>query len=127
MIARTWHGIVPQCKKENYLEYLKKTGLSDYRKSEGNLGIQVLRKDVEQVTHFFLITFWDSVKSIKKFAGEEYTRARYYPDDEAYLLELEPFVDHFEVLDIVGRNPVFDTAEYVRKGNGQLGYAAWSK
>ena len=33
-----------------------------------------------------------------KFAGAEIEKARYYPEDEAFLLELEPNVAHYEVL-----------------------------
>jgi len=48
--------------------------------------------------HFPLLTLWDSLESIKAFAGADVERARYYPEDEAYLLELEPTVTHYEVL-----------------------------
>jgi hypothetical protein len=34
------------------------------------------------------------------YAGEDVTRARYYPEDTRYLLELEPAVTHYEVLDL---------------------------
>lgn len=48
--------------------------------------------------HFPLLTLWDSLESIKAFAGADVERARYYPESEAYLLELEPTVTHYEVL-----------------------------
>lgn len=99
MIARIWHGVVPQEKAERYYDYLKTTGLQDYRNTEGNIGMQVLRKHENEQTHYLLITFWDSYESIKKFAGEEYEKARYYPEDEEFLLELEPFVNHYEILE----------------------------
>jgi hypothetical protein len=41
---------------------------------------------------------WDSVESIKRFAGEDYETARYYPEDGDYLLEQDPYVTHAEVL-----------------------------
>jgi hypothetical protein len=45
------------------------------------------------------VTRWDSIESIKKFAGDQYEKARYYPDDTRYLLELEPTVLHCETFD----------------------------
>lgn len=99
MIARIWHGVVPQQKAERYYDYLKTTGLPDYRKSEGNISVQVLRRQENEQTHYLLITFWDSYESIKHFAGEEYEKARYYPRDEEFLLELESSVDHYEILE----------------------------
>lgn len=41
------------------------------------------------MTHFLLITLWDSIDSMKKFAGEDVTKAKYYPEDDRYLLEEE--------------------------------------
>jgi hypothetical protein len=45
------------------------------------------------------LTLWDSYDAIRAFAGQGVERARYYPEDEAYLLELEPTVTHYEVLE----------------------------
>lgn len=99
MIARTWHGIVPQEKAEAYYNYLKDTGLNDYRNTKGNVGVQVLRKHENQHTHFLLITYWESYESIREFAGDDFEKARYYPKDKEFLLDLEPFVNHYEILE----------------------------
>ena len=98
MIARTWHGVVPMDKGDAYFEYLKETGLRDSRATSGNNGIQILRREIGDKVHFIFITFWDSYESIRKFAGDRPERARYYPEDKDYLLDLEPLVDHYEVL-----------------------------
>lgn len=98
MIARIWHGRVAQSKADAYYDYLLRTGLSDYTRTAGNRGVQVLRRTEGDVTHFLLITLWDSIEAIKAFAGEEYERARYYPEDDAFLLEREALVQHFEVI-----------------------------
>jgi hypothetical protein len=45
------------------------------------------------------LTFWDDYESIKHFAGDDYQKARYYPEDKDYLLEFEPEVTHFDVLE----------------------------
>lgn len=104
MIARTWRGRVPAAKGDAYFAYLQRTGLADYRRTPGNRGVFVFRRTEGDVTHFVLTTFWDSVDAIRRFAGDQYERARYYPEDGDYLLEMEPFVTHFEVLhaDAVG-------------------------
>ena len=98
MIARIWHGVTPKSKADEYVEYLNKTGVPDYRAVEGNLGVHVLRRIEGEQAHFLTLTFWDSVESIKKFAGEEYEEARYYPEDKDFLLEFEEKVAHFEVM-----------------------------
>ncbi|HET7601057.1 MAG TPA: hypothetical protein VFK09_12235 [Gemmatimonadales bacterium] len=99
MIARTWHGVVPSARADEYYRYLQRTGLPDYRATRGNRGVTVLRREEGDRTHFLLLTLWDSMDAIRAFAGEEVERARYYPEDRAFLLELEPNVTHYEVLE----------------------------
>lgn len=99
MIARTWHGVVPATLADDYLAYLERTGLPDYRATPGNRGVSVLRRVEGDRAHFLLISLWDSMASIRAFAGDEVERARYYPEDRRFLLELEPHVTHYEVLE----------------------------
>jgi heme-degrading monooxygenase HmoA len=98
MIARAWHGKVRAERADEYYDYLLRTGIPDYRRTPGNRGVYVFRRVEGAVAHFLLTTLWDSVTSIRAFAGEDIERARYYPEDTAYLLELEPTVTHYEVL-----------------------------
>ena len=102
MIARMWHGRVPKKKAEQYHQFLIKTGLSDYGKTPGNRGVFLLKRDDNEVTHIYTLTFWDDYESIRKFAGDDYQKARYYPEDKDYLLEFEPEVTHFDVLEKPG-------------------------
>ena len=48
-----------------------------------------LRKNEGDVTHFLLVTVWDAMESVKKFAGENPETAKYYPEDDEFLLEKE--------------------------------------
>jgi heme-degrading monooxygenase HmoA len=59
--------------------------------------VQVLRRTEAGRTHFLLVSLWESWDAIRAFAGEDVERARYYPVDEEYLLEMEPRVTHYEV------------------------------
>jgi heme-degrading monooxygenase HmoA len=98
-ITRMWHGRTRIEHADEYLEFLKKSGIPDYKKVPGNLGVQVWRRKEEAVCHFWTVTQWDSIDSIKQFAGEDYEKARYYPEDRQYLLEFEPNVLHFETFE----------------------------
>lgn len=97
MIARLWHGTTNIERANEYLDYLNRTGMPDYRQTRGNLGAHVLQRIEDGVAHFFTLTFWDSYEAIKLFAGCDYERARYYPDDEKFLIKMEPNVEHFEL------------------------------
>ena len=98
MIARTWHGVTDASKSDEYLEYLNETGVPEYQATEGNLGVYVLRRIEDDKAHFLLLTLWESADAIKKFAGSDMEKAKYYPEDEKFLLELEPTVTHYEVM-----------------------------
>jgi len=99
MIARLWHGVTNTENADEYLEYLNKTGIPDYKATPGNRGVHILKRIEGNKAHFLLISFWDSLDSIMSFAGREYENARYYPDDARWLLELESHVVHYEVSD----------------------------
>jgi heme-degrading monooxygenase HmoA len=96
LIARIWRGVTRAEHADEYLELLERTGLTDYRRTPGNLGVTVLRRVVEDRAEFVLISYWESMDAIKAFAGEEPERAVYYPEDERYLLVKTPTVDHYE-------------------------------
>ena len=94
-----WHGITKAEDADYYLNYIQETGLADYRSIAGNLSAKILRRVEGDVCHFITVTEWDSYQSIKKFAGEDFEKARYYPEDERYLLEFEETVTHYETFD----------------------------
>lgn len=97
MIMRIWRGKVPIQKTGDYLAYLKRTGLAEYRKTFGNLGVFVTTRALGDITEFAVVTFWDSKASIQEFAGPNLDTAIYYPDDDQYLLHREPKVEHYDV------------------------------
>jgi len=99
MIARRWHGRVPAEKAREYLSLMKQVGLPDYRSTEGNRGAWCLHRREGDVVHVEMFTFWVDEAAIRRFAGTDLLKAKYYHFDADFLLELEPEVTHFEVLD----------------------------
>lgn len=97
MICRMWHGITPRTKADAYASFLGQRAVPDYRSVPGNLGVAVLRRDEGEATHFMTMTHWESEASIRAFAGDDLLKARYYPEDQDFLLEFEPQVRHFVV------------------------------
>jgi len=98
MIVRIWHGVTLKSKSEEFFEYVKRTGVKDCRTTEGNRGVFVFRRIHDDKSHFLFLSFWDSLETVPKFAGKNIEKAVYYPEDKNYLLELEPTVLHYEVL-----------------------------
>lgn len=99
IITRIWHGVTKAGHADAYLEYVTQTGVEDYKKAQGNLGVEILRRIEGDNCHFWTVTKWDSYENIKKFAGEDYEKAKYYEQDQKYLLEFEPKVIHCETFE----------------------------
>ncbi len=97
MIARMWHGRVPTTKAAAYREFLNRRAIPDYQSVPGNLNVYVLKRQDGEITHFITLTFWADLAAIRSFAGEDVERAKYYPEDQDYLLEFEPAVVHYQV------------------------------
>ena len=97
MIARIWHGRTAAEHFETYTDYLKQVAIPDYRRTPGFKGLTFLRRLSEQEAHFNLITYWDTLDVIRNFAGQDIEKAKYYPEDNHFLLEFEDHVQHYEV------------------------------
>ena len=97
MIVRMWHGRVDSSKSDEYAEFMKQRAAPDYASVEGLQKLLFLRKNEKDVAHFLLVTYWNSMESVKKFAGEQPERAKYYPEDDQFLLEKEELSVLYEV------------------------------
>ncbi|MDR2204572.1 MAG: hypothetical protein LBE36_00180 [Flavobacteriaceae bacterium] len=98
IITRIWHGIVKKEDAEIYKTYVENTGLKNYREIDGNISAKILMRTENDICHFLTVSEWKSIESIKKIAGDDYEKARYYPEDYKYLLEFEEFVKHYETI-----------------------------
>ena len=97
MIARIWHGTVARSDGDKYAQYMHHTGIAGYASTEGNRGVWMLRRDIDDQTEFVMFTLWDSMDAVKAFAGDRPEVAVYYPEDDRYLIERGEFVSHYEV------------------------------
>lgn len=71
MIARVWRGLTRKSEADEYLAYLMKSGVKEYRATQGNRGLCVLRRSDEDRAEFLLISFWESFEAIRKFSGSQ--------------------------------------------------------
>jgi heme-degrading monooxygenase HmoA len=97
MIARVWFGRTKAEDYDAYLAYLEESGVATLKETPGNRGVMVWRRLEGDEAEFGVISLWDSLEDIQAFAGEDIEVARYFPEDERFLLELTPSLKHFEV------------------------------
>jgi heme-degrading monooxygenase HmoA len=98
VIARMWRGRVRTEKAAEYVEIVERTGMAGYRRTPGNVGAQLLTRDLgDGRTELITISWWSSLDDIKAFAGEDIDVAKYYPEDDEYLVDRDATVAHFQV------------------------------
>jgi heme-degrading monooxygenase HmoA len=96
MITRIWHGRTKKTDADRYLSFLQEKGVQDYLNTPGNTGVRIWRTIEQDIAHFWTVSTWESRESIAAFAGEDINKAKYYPEDQHFLLEFEPTVSHME-------------------------------
>src|SRR5919202_503895 len=97
MIARIWRGAVRKDDGDAYARYLHETGVAGYSGTPGNRGVWMLRRDLGESTEFVMFTLWESLDAVKRFAGDDYEAAVFYPEDDRFLVERDLRSAHFEV------------------------------
>jgi heme-degrading monooxygenase HmoA len=80
---RLWHGKVAIEKAEEYEKFMISKAAPDYGSADGLLKLYQ-RQNENTIAHFLLVTIWDSMESVKKFAGEHPEKAKYYPERGFY-------------------------------------------
>jgi heme-degrading monooxygenase HmoA len=97
MIARIWHGRTRASDFDRYSDFLRTVAIPDYSATPGFISLTFLRKIEGEEAHFTLITYWKNFEVIRNFAGDDVDKAKYYPEDDQFLLKFEDCVQHYEV------------------------------
>ena len=96
---RRWTGRIRTVQEAEYVDYIAGTGLEDYGQTAGNLGFEMLLRDLGNgETEVTTLSWWTSMDAIRAFAGAEPELARYYPEDDKYLLHRPLHVEHHRVV-----------------------------
>jgi heme-degrading monooxygenase HmoA len=98
VIARTWRGLVRRTDADEYADYIRRTGFSEYATTPGHRGSWLLRRDEGERTEFVAVSLWESREAVVAFAGADIEAAVLYPEDARYLLEPST-TTHHEVVD----------------------------
>jgi len=96
-MARLWHGSTRVADRQAYLAYLQRSGLQAYRETSGHRGSFVLVREADGLAEFLLISLWQDEAAIRRFAGNDITRAVFFPDDDRYLTDRDLRVTHYDV------------------------------
>jgi heme-degrading monooxygenase HmoA len=99
MIARIWHGWTTHNNADNYEALLKQeifVGIQN-RRIRGFKNIQLLRREAGEEVEFVTIMLFDSLDSVREFAGENYEAAVVPERARAVLSHFDERSQHYEI------------------------------
>ena len=96
MISRHWKGIAKPGEADNYVGHLTKDTFPKLSTIGGFVRASILRRAVEQGTEFLIVTDWESMEAIRRFAGEDAEIAVVPPVVQTMMVEYESHVRHYE-------------------------------
>ncbi|MGC9781353.1 MAG: antibiotic biosynthesis monooxygenase [Candidatus Heimdallarchaeota archaeon] len=99
MISRIWHGYTTHENANAYESLLKEEIFKGIEEKEivGYQGINLLRRDLEEEVEFITIMWFDSLDSVRSFAGEEYDVAVVPLKARKLLKRFDEKSQHYEV------------------------------
>lgn len=97
-IVRVWKGYGTQAGVARYYrEHFQNSVLPHLRSIDGFVGAKVLTRARGGETEIVVATVWDSIDSVKAFAGEKYEHAVIEPMVRELLNRFDDHVTHFTV------------------------------
>jgi uncharacterized protein len=98
LIARMWRARSTMEKVSAYVQHATEHVFPALRAIEGHRGACLLRRTFDGTVELVVLTLWESMQAIRKFAGAEPDRAVVEPAARAALTEFDDSVQHFEVV-----------------------------
>ena len=98
MIARIWHGWTSPGNADAYEQFLREHMFPSIHRVQGFLGADLLRRDDGDEVAFITITRFESLESVRAFAGDDYERAVIEPEAKALLSHHDERSQHYDVV-----------------------------
>jgi antibiotic biosynthesis monooxygenase (ABM) superfamily enzyme len=98
VIARVWHGWTTPENADAYERFLRSTMFPSMHRVPGFLGADLLRDDRDDEIAFITITRFESLESVRAFAGDDHRRAVIEPEARALLSRCDERSEHYEVV-----------------------------
>jgi len=99
MISRQWRGFARSERAQDYVRHLRMETFPALRKIPGFVDASILSRTLATGVEFQVVTRWDSIDAIVKFAGADPEASVVPPQVVEMMIEYDPRAKHFEVLD----------------------------
>lgn len=98
MILRMWKARSTVEKSGEYIQHATMRVFPALRAIEGHRGAYLLRRAVDGVVELMVLTLWESMEAVRKFAGVKPEQAVVEPEARAVLTDFDERVKHFEIV-----------------------------
>jgi hypothetical protein len=98
MIARIWRGVTREADKDTYFEYLQETGLKQYASAPGQSRCLGLTPSLRRPRRVHLDLALGVLGCDQGLCWCGLRKGRLLSQDEKFLLEMRPKVEHYEIL-----------------------------
>jgi heme-degrading monooxygenase HmoA len=98
MILRLWKAQSTVQQAEKYAEHAKQKVFPALDAIDGHRGAYLLRQAIDGAVEFVVLTLWESMDAVRKFAGVNPEKAVVGPEARAFLTDFDETVTNFEVV-----------------------------
>jgi uncharacterized protein len=99
LILRMWRARSTVDKSGEYVQHATKKVFPTLGAIEGHRGAYLLRRAVDGAIELVVLTLWESMEAVRKFAGKEPEKAVVEAEARAALTSFDESVPHFEIID----------------------------
>jgi uncharacterized protein YciI/heme-degrading monooxygenase HmoA len=99
LILRMWRARSTVENSGKYIQHATHKVFPALRAIEGHRGAYLLRRVVDDAIELVVLTLWESMEAVRKFAGEAPDKAVVEPEARAVLTSFDESVVHFEIID----------------------------
>lgn len=97
-ILRLWKGQSSLEKEGGYIQHATQRVFPTLSRIEGYRGAYLLRRAVSGAIEFVVLTLWESMAAVRRFAGSTPDKAVIEPEAKPHLTSFDDSVTHFEVV-----------------------------
>jgi heme-degrading monooxygenase HmoA len=98
VISRQWRGLARSERAEDYIRHLRTETFPELRRIPGFVDASILSRTLATGVEFQIVTRWDSVDAVIKFAGADPEVSVVPPEVVEMMIEYDPRAKHFEVV-----------------------------
>jgi len=98
MIARIWSAQTTRAQAPVYADHLRSHVLPTVRKVDGYAGAMLLERETSDMVEIIVITLWQSLDSIRGFAGGDLEEAVVADEAASLLTQFDQRALHYEIV-----------------------------